>query len=176
MSESSLRKEILRYCQRKISFHGGASKDVLFAERVVLCYRCKTRHMLGENCPVAPPTLEGSDISHSEQSETPQDPPAESQQKSLSVDESNDEIVLRRMDLAVTLAQGQLRSLAMEMTLLLKWNRTWNLWETSNYHILIKNWTVQILSRNSMVNLYPQCLMGRSKLHRHLYLLPRFIG
>ena len=76
--------------------------------------------MLGENCPVAPPTLEGSDISHSEQSETPQDPPAESQQKSLSVDESNDEIVLRRMDLAVTLAQGQLRSLAMEMTLLLK--------------------------------------------------------
>ena len=78
---------------RKISFHGGASKDVLSAEKVVLCYRCKTRHMLGENCPVASPTPEGSDMSHSEQSETPQDPPsAESQQESLPVDESNDEV------------------------------------------------------------------------------------
>ena len=28
---------------------------VLFAEKVVLCYTCKTRHMLGENSPVATP-------------------------------------------------------------------------------------------------------------------------
>ena len=41
---------------RKISFYGGASRDVLFAEKVVLCYRCKTCHMLGENCPVATST------------------------------------------------------------------------------------------------------------------------
>ena len=41
---------------RKITFHGRIQRDVLFAEKVVLCYRCKTRHMLGENCPVATPT------------------------------------------------------------------------------------------------------------------------
>ena len=77
---------------RKIYFHGGASKDVLFAEKVVLCYRCKTRHMFVENCPVASPTPDESGLPYSEQSETPWDPPsAESQQESLSVDESNDE-------------------------------------------------------------------------------------
>ena len=47
----------------KISFQGGVSRDVLFAEKVVLCYRCKTRHMLGGDCSVASPTLEGSDMS-----------------------------------------------------------------------------------------------------------------
>ena len=68
---------------RKISFFGGARKDVLFVEKVVRCYRCKTRHMLGENCPVAMPTPEGSNMSHSEQSETLQDSPsAGSQQES----------------------------------------------------------------------------------------------
>ena len=30
----------------KITFHGGIRRDVLFAEKVVLCYSCKTRHML----------------------------------------------------------------------------------------------------------------------------------
>ena len=30
----------------KISFHGRIKRDVLFAEKMVLCYRCKTRHML----------------------------------------------------------------------------------------------------------------------------------
>ena len=48
---------------RKISFHGRIQRDVLFAEKVVLCYRCKTRHMLGENCPVVTPTTEDSSMS-----------------------------------------------------------------------------------------------------------------
>ena len=56
---------------RKISFHGGIKRDVLFAEKVVGCYRCKTRHMLGENCPVVSPTPEDSSMSYSEQIETP---------------------------------------------------------------------------------------------------------
>ena len=77
---------------RKISFFGGASKDVLFAEKVVRCYRCKTRRMLGENCPMATPTPEGSNMSHSEQNETPQDsPPARSQQESRFNKERSDE-------------------------------------------------------------------------------------
>ena len=75
----------------KISFQGGVSRDVLFAEEVLLCYRCKTRHMLGENRPVASPTLEGSDMSCSEQNETSQDPPsAGSQQKSSVSEERSD--------------------------------------------------------------------------------------
>ena len=76
---------------RKISFHGGVSRDVLFAEKVVLCYRCKTRHMLGENCPVASPTPEGSDMSSSEQNETSRGPPsAGSQQESSASEERSD--------------------------------------------------------------------------------------
>ena len=58
---------------RKIVFHGGIRRDVLFAEKVVLWYRCKSRNMLGENCPVASPTPEGSVMSCTEQSGTPQD-------------------------------------------------------------------------------------------------------
>ena len=58
---------------RKIYFHGSVRRDVLFAEKVVLCYRCKTRHMLGENCPVATPTPEDFSMSFIELSETPQD-------------------------------------------------------------------------------------------------------
>ena len=54
---------------RKITFHGRIQGDVLFAEKVVLCYRCKTRHMLGENCPVATPTAEDSGMSFAEQSD-----------------------------------------------------------------------------------------------------------
>ena len=86
---------------RKIAFHGCVSRDVLFAEKVVLSYRCKTRHMLGENCPVVSPTSEDFDMSYTEQSETPRDnktpektdssvgnqPPAESRQESSSVEE-----------------------------------------------------------------------------------------
>ena len=56
---------------RKISFHGRIQRDVLFAGKVVLCYRCKTRHMLGENCPVATPTTEDSSMPLAEQSDTP---------------------------------------------------------------------------------------------------------
>ena len=56
---------------RKISFHGRIQRDVLFAENEVLRYRCKTRHMLGENCPLATPTTEDSSMSLNEQSDTP---------------------------------------------------------------------------------------------------------
>ena len=56
---------------RKISFHGRIQRDVLFAEKVALCYRCNTRHMLGENYPVATPTTEDSSMSLAEQSDTP---------------------------------------------------------------------------------------------------------
>ena len=58
---------------RKISFYGRVRRDVLFAEKVVLCYRCKTRHMLGESCPVVAPTSEDFDMSNIEQSEPPRD-------------------------------------------------------------------------------------------------------
>ena len=53
---------------RKITFHGRIQRDVLFAEKVVLCYRCKTRHMPGENCPIATPAQEDSSMSLPEQS------------------------------------------------------------------------------------------------------------
>ena len=56
---------------RKISFHGRIQRDVLFVEKEVLCYRCKTRHMLGKNCPVAAPTTEDSGMSLNEPSKTP---------------------------------------------------------------------------------------------------------
>ena len=56
---------------RKITFHGRIQRDVLFAEKVVLCYRCKTRHMLGENCPVVTPIAKDSSMSLAEQSDIP---------------------------------------------------------------------------------------------------------
>ena len=56
---------------RKISFHGRIQRDVLFAEKEVLCYSCKTRHMLGENCPVATPITEDFGMSLNEKSDTP---------------------------------------------------------------------------------------------------------
>ena len=40
-------------------------------EKVVLCDRCKTRHILGENCPVATPTPEDSGMSFTKRSDTP---------------------------------------------------------------------------------------------------------
>ena len=86
---------------RKITFHGRIQRDVLFAEKVVLCYRCKTRHMLGENFPVVTPTTEDSSMSLAEQSgatiesaapvqpESPvkTQPSAESQQTSSAIQE-----------------------------------------------------------------------------------------
>ena len=56
---------------RKISFHGRIQRDVLFAERVVLCYRCKTRQMLVQNCPVVTPTTKDFSMSLAEQSDIP---------------------------------------------------------------------------------------------------------
>ena len=56
---------------RIITFHGRIQRDVLFAEKVVLCYRCKTRQMLVENCPVVSPTTKDSSMSLAEQSDIP---------------------------------------------------------------------------------------------------------
>ena len=67
---------------RKITFHGRIQRDVLFAEKVVSCYRCKTRHMLGENCPVATPTTEDSSMSLVEQSDAAIEGAAPVQQES----------------------------------------------------------------------------------------------
>ena len=50
---------------RKIYFHGSIQK-----EKMVLCYRCKTRHMLGESCPEATSTPENPGMSSIEQSGT----------------------------------------------------------------------------------------------------------
>ena len=55
----------------KISSHGSIQRDVLFAEKLVLCYSFKTRHMLDDNFPVATPIPEDSGISFNEQSGTP---------------------------------------------------------------------------------------------------------
>ena len=43
---------------KKISFRGRIKRDVLFVEKVISCYRCKTRHVLGKSYPVATPTTE----------------------------------------------------------------------------------------------------------------------
>ena len=48
---------------RKISFHGSIQK-----EKVVLGYKGKTRHMLGESCPETTPTPEDSGLSFNEES------------------------------------------------------------------------------------------------------------
>ena len=61
MSESSPRRS--NDSTKENLFHVGVLRDVLFAEKVVLRYRCKTRHTLGKNCPVVSPTLEDSDMS-----------------------------------------------------------------------------------------------------------------
>ena len=55
---------------RKISFHGNIQRDFLFTEKVVLCYRCKTRHMFGDNCPVITLTQKDSSMSFTERSAT----------------------------------------------------------------------------------------------------------
>ena len=39
----------------------------------MLCYRCKTRHMLGENCPVAIPTIEDFNMCVIDQSDIGQE-------------------------------------------------------------------------------------------------------
>ena len=55
----------------KISFHGRIQRDVLFREKELLCYRRKTRHMLGKNCPIAKHTTEDSGMSLNEQGDLP---------------------------------------------------------------------------------------------------------
>ena len=89
---------------RKFSFHGGVSRDILFAEKVVMCCRCKSRCMLGKNCLLVSPTPEQSDMSYNQQNETsrasktPQkavhsaknQPSAESQQELSSTEDKPD--------------------------------------------------------------------------------------
>ena len=93
-------------------------------EKVLLCYRCKTRHMLGENFPEATPTTEDSGMSFIEQSDTPRENSAPVQLKS-SVDTQlsaeslrtfsptrwgrggmGSRVLSRRGDLALILLQG----------------------------------------------------------------------
>ena len=82
---------------RKITFHGRIQRDVLFAEKVVLCYKCKTRHMLGENCPVATPAQEdtsdtvGGTAPVQQESSVEIQPSAESQQASSPSNEGSEE-------------------------------------------------------------------------------------
>ena len=52
----------------EILVYGNIQRGVFFAEKVVLCYRCRTRHLFGENCPVATPTNEDSGMYLNEQS------------------------------------------------------------------------------------------------------------
>ena len=40
-----------RVLPRRITFLDGISRDVLYKEKIVDCYRCDTRHALGEGCP-----------------------------------------------------------------------------------------------------------------------------
>ena len=40
-----------RILPRRITFPDGISRDVLYKEKIVDCYRCNTRHALGEGCP-----------------------------------------------------------------------------------------------------------------------------
>ena len=40
-----------RVLPRKITFRDGISRDVLYKGKLVNCYRCNTRHGLGEGCP-----------------------------------------------------------------------------------------------------------------------------
>ena len=44
------------------------TRNVLFIQKVVLPYRCKTQHMFGKNCPVVMPIPEDSSMSIMEQS------------------------------------------------------------------------------------------------------------
>lgn len=55
----------------KIYFRGSIKQDVFFPEKVESCYRCKTQHIIGENFPVASPTLEDPAMSFSEENDAP---------------------------------------------------------------------------------------------------------
>ena len=43
---------------KKVTIHDAITRDILLAEKVVLFYKRKTCHILGENSPIATPTLE----------------------------------------------------------------------------------------------------------------------
>ena len=58
---------------RKKLLYERSHTDAFFAEKVVLCYRCKTRHMVGENVLIATPTPENFTMSLIEQGDTPRE-------------------------------------------------------------------------------------------------------
>ena len=58
---------------KKITFYNDITRDIAFVEKVVLCYKCKTRHILGEICPIATPTLGNSGLPLTEQRDLPQE-------------------------------------------------------------------------------------------------------
>ena len=61
-----------RTLPRRITFSDGVSRDVLYRGKIVNCYRCKTRHGLGEGCA----KVVGNDtgVPLPEQSSPPRDP------------------------------------------------------------------------------------------------------
>ena len=79
MLKSSLLEDIQRYCQGNF-LSMTISREMSFSpEKVVLCYRYKTRHMLDENCPVITPAQKDSSMSFTERSATPSRNPSSRQ-------------------------------------------------------------------------------------------------
>ena len=61
-----------RVLPRKVTFHDGISRDVLYKGKLVNCYRCNTRHGLGEGCPEV--VSREPDVALAEQRNSPCDP------------------------------------------------------------------------------------------------------
>ena len=135
---------------KKIYFHENIQRDALFTEKVVLRYRCKTRYMLGENCPAITPTQKDSSMSFTEQSGTlsqNQNPiqPDPSAEILPCVELSNNfllrwrmwlgEIILRRLLIQIrTLYQNQSHTLTLVHTVSLDLGR-WLLWKNPLSHL-----------------------------------------
>ena len=60
-----------RILPRRITFPDGISRDVLYKEKLVTCYRCNTRHTLGESCPDV--VSKETDVAFPEQHRSPSD-------------------------------------------------------------------------------------------------------
>ena len=58
---------------RKFTFYDGITRDILFVKKVVLCYKCKTRHIFGKNLHIATHPLENSDFPLTEHCNPPQE-------------------------------------------------------------------------------------------------------
>ena len=57
---------------RRITFSDGISRDVLYKGKLVNCYRCGTRHALGDSC--AEVVCQNSDMTLAEQNNPPREP------------------------------------------------------------------------------------------------------